>query len=231
MSCPISLHPAARADIQSLGRLLAPWRLQGVTESQEMRQQWAAFLPPQDIVLEWKNPSSPYCLCVALPVISLSALRCFCPALSHWHFGSAGSGSGPIVLRGVLSLQVDPEPILSLSANTKKDQPIHPVWMEERLEVKGLRSVLRDRMIPSAFRHPYPAMHRTKLSSPCPGARDSCSLLGVLLQEMEMRHLLGSLFAQMLGKFPTGAVERDQNQRASPGLPCSLHPYRAKCSS
>lgn len=34
------------------------------------------------------------------------------------------------MLRDALSLQVDPEPICSLSANTKKAQPIQAVWME-----------------------------------------------------------------------------------------------------
>lgn len=89
---------------------------------------------------------------------------------------------------------MDPEPICSLSANTEKAQPIHPAWTEERLEVKELRSVLRDRMIPAAFPHPHAAMHRTKLSSPGPGAGESCSLLGVPLQGAEMRHLPGFLF-------------------------------------
>lgn len=89
-----------------------------------------AFLPPQYIVWEWKDPSPPYCLCLALPVISLSALSCFCPALKHRHFCITGSCSGPAMLRDALTLQVDPEPICSLSANTKKTQPIQPVWME-----------------------------------------------------------------------------------------------------
>lgn len=132
----------------------------------------------------------------AWPVISLSALSCFCLALWHRHFCSTGSSSATAMLRDALSLQVDPDPICSLSANIKKAQPIHPAWMEETLEVKKLRSVLRCRMIPAAFPHPHAAMHRTKLSSPDPG--ESCSLLGVPLQGTEMRHLLGFLFGQML---------------------------------
>lgn len=66
------------------------------------------------------------------------------------------------------------------------------------MEVKELRSVLRDGKIPAAFPHLHAAMHRTKLSSPSPGARESCSLLEVPLQGVEMRHPLGFLFGQML---------------------------------
>lgn len=105
--------------------------------------------------------------------------------------------SGSAMLRGALSLQVDPEPICSFSATTKNTQPIHPVRMKERLEVKELRSVLRDRMIPAAFPHLHAAMHTTKLSSPGPRAGESCSLLGVSLQGAEMRHL-GVLLGQMI---------------------------------
>lgn len=34
------------------------------------------------------------------------------------------------MLRDALTLQVDPEPICSLSANIKKTQPTQPLWME-----------------------------------------------------------------------------------------------------
>lgn len=91
--------------------------------------------------------------------------------------------------------------------------------------------MLRDRTIPAAFPHPHAATHRTKLSSPGPGAREPWCLLGVPPQGAEMRHLLGFLFGQMLlGSF-SGGVGKGQNQTASPGLPCSLHPSRAKAPS
>lgn len=66
------------------------------------------------------------------------------------------------------------------------------------MEVKELRSVLRDRMVLTAFPDPHAATHRTKLSSPGPRAGESCCLLGGPLQGTEMRHLLGFLFGQML---------------------------------
>lgn len=66
------------------------------------------------------------------------------------------------MLRDALTLQVDPEPICSLSANTKNDSA-HPASLEVGGE--GAQSVLRDRMTPAAFAHPYAAMHRKKFSN------------------------------------------------------------------
>lgn len=95
-TCPIprpfpSLSPSSQSRRSEPGA--APSTM-GCRKSQRTRR-WdssdPAFLPPEDIVWEWKDPSPPYCLCLARPVISLSALSCFCPALMHRHFCSTGS--------------------------------------------------------------------------------------------------------------------------------------------